>query len=136
MKDVTKKWVAFARGDLEAAELQLQHGGTRGSAYQIAVFHCHQAIEKILKAYIVEQDKEVKKSHDLTQLRALTGLPITERLVQFIDELQPHYLIPRYPDLPFKSSFTFTYNRPNVQKILKQTQEIFLWLEQELTQKR
>jgi len=136
MKDVTKKWVAFARGDLEAAELQFQHGGTRGSAYQIAVFHCHQAIEKILKAHIVEQDKEVKKSHDLTQLRALTGLSMPDHLVECIDNLQPHYLIPRYPDLPFKPSFTFTYNRANTKIILNQTQELLLWLEQKLTQKK
>lgn len=136
MKEVTKKWIEFARADLEAAEVQLQHGAKRGSAYQIAVFHCHQAVEKILKAHLVEQDKEIKKIHDLTVLRVTTGLTIPEKLVRHIDELQPHYLIPRYPDLPFIPKFAFTYNRENAEKIFLKTKELFVWIEGALVQKK
>ena len=136
MKEITRKWAEFASADLEAAEVQLQHGSKRGSAYQVAVFHCHQAIEKILKAHLVEQDQEVKKIHDLTTLRASTKLSIPEKLIGYIDELQPHYLIPRYPDLPFTPKFSFTYNRKNVDSIFKRTQEVFIWLTNELTQKK
>ncbi|OGL65420.1 hypothetical protein A3B21_01775 [Candidatus Uhrbacteria bacterium RIFCSPLOWO2_01_FULL_47_24] len=136
MKDITKKWVEFARADLDAAEVQMQYGAKRGSAYQVVVFHCHQSIEKILKAHLVEQDLEVKKIHDLTALRTATKLEIPEKFVQFIDELQPHYLIPRYPDLPFAPKFSFTYNRKNAEDILNKTKELFIWIENALMQKK
>ena len=136
MKEITKKWIEFAKADLEAARVQLRYGPKRSSAYQVAIFHCHQAVEKILKAHLVEQDQEVKKSHDLTALRVSTGLFIPEHIQQHIDELQPHYLIPRYPDFPFMPEFSFRYNRSNARTILDHTQTIVLWLEHAFKQKQ
>lgn len=136
MSGLIKRWLSFAQADLEAAKVQLNHGKRRGSSYQIAVFHCHQAIEKILKAHLVAQDREVPKTHDLTALRVATGLAIPAHLVAFINALTPHYLLPRYPDLPFEPRFSFAYNERNAKNILRQTKETFLWLAHALTQKR
>jgi len=36
-----------------------------------ACFHCQQAVEKYLKAYLVYQDKIIKKTHDLIALQEL-----------------------------------------------------------------
>jgi len=41
------------KADLEAAEVLVRAGKTSYS-YQLAVLHCHQAIEKILKTIIVD----------------------------------------------------------------------------------
>ena len=61
MKSITKKWLDFARADLEGAKVLLRSGETHWS-YQLCVLHCHQAIEKILKTVIVENGDEVKKT--------------------------------------------------------------------------
>lgn len=136
MKVTTQKWIDLARADLDAAFVQFRYGGTRGSAYQIAVFHCHQAIEKILKAHLVEQDKEVPKIHDLTRLRVLSHLQFSVAQETMIDELQPHYLLPRYPDLPFASQFSYTYNHKNTHTLLTKTKKLFVWLETMLVKKK
>lgn len=136
MKEITKKWIELARADLDAAQTQFHHGKRQGSAYQIAVFHCHQAIEKILKAYLVERDIAVTKTHDLSYLHAKVGLDLPVAMSDFIARLNPHYLLPRYPDLPFSSSFSFTYNRKNVLTIITETHTLFLWLEKRLSMKK
>jgi len=136
MKEITRKWVLFARADLDAAELQFRYGGKRGSAYQIAVFHCHQAIEKLLKAHFIEQDKEVRKNHDLIQLRTEINLEFPKELSVIIENLHPHYLLPRYPDLAFRPAFSFSYTRSNTRKILSDTSKLFLWLERLLKKKK
>lgn len=136
MKATTEKWVEFARADLIAAQLQFTHGEQRGHAYQIAVFHCHQAIEKMIKASLNEQGKEVIRTHDLVRLLELSALPAPAPIAEFIDRLNPHYLPPRYPDLPFQPLFTFTYNRENTEQIINQTNETLLWLEKQLTSKK
>lgn len=136
MREITKKWVELSQADLIAAQTQFRYGPKKGSAYQIAVFHCHQAIEKTLKAYLVEKDIELRKTHDITYLRALTGLAMPEKIMAFIDTINPHYLFPRYPDLPFKPSFVFTYNRKNVSAIIAHTKQVTIWFENILTQKK
>lgn len=102
----------------------------------VPVFHCHQAVEKLLKAYLVEQDREAKKIHDLTTLRTEIKIDIPGEYVDIIDELQPHYLIPRYPDLPFSPQFSFTYNKKSTEDIFKKTRKLFIWLEKKLMQKK
>jgi len=133
MKTITNQWLEFARADLDAAKVQFQHGPRQGSAYQITVFHCHQAIEKILKAYLIENDIPLHKTHDLTYLRSASRIKFPSKWIFFIDTLNPHYLYPRYPDLPFRPSFTFTYNRQNVLSILGKTEKLYLWLEKKIT---
>lgn len=136
MKEITKRWLEFAKADMDAAGVQLRHGKQRGSAYQVVVFHCHQAIEKILKAYLIEENHEIKKIHDVITLRTLAKIEIPENYQKYIDELHPHYLIPRYPDLPFAPTFSFTYNQKNVRQIYRNTKKVFIWLTKKLTQKK
>ena len=132
MKEITKKWMAFAKADMAAAEVQFQFGEKKGSSYQIAVFHCHQAVEKMLKASLAEQGKEIPKLHNLVRLLALIEFSIPADSTLFVEDLNPHYLPPRYPDLGFHPKFSFTYNRKNVATIIKQTRIIILWLEKNI----
>jgi HEPN domain-containing protein len=101
MKNLTKKWLDFARADLEAAEVLLKSGKTHWS-YQLCVLHCHQAIEKILKTVIVKNGDEVKKIHDLITLLKDSKLKLPEKFQEHIDQLNPHYQLPRYPDISYK----------------------------------
>lgn len=124
------------RADLEAAEVQLKYGKKSGSAFQISVFHCHQAVEKISKAFLLERKGDAPRIHDITRLRVLTGLHIPDDIVEAIDTLQPHYLIPRYPDMPFDPSFSFTYNKENTTHILNLTKKVFVWINNQLEPKK
>lgn len=133
MKRVTKKWLDFAKADLEAAEVLLKSGKTHWS-YQLCVLHCHQAIEKILKTIIVNKGKEIKKIHDLIILLKDSEIKLPKNLEEYIDELNPHYQPSRYPDIPYKGPI-FKYNKEIAQYHFNKTRTLFLWLTERLISK-
>jgi HEPN domain-containing protein len=67
--DEATEWMEFARKDLATAELLLANEGFP----EIIAFHCQQAIEKALKAYLVCIDKRFPKTHDIQYLCQLCG---------------------------------------------------------------
>jgi len=70
MKDEAKFWLKQAKEHYEDA-LYLY----KGRRYSMAVYCCHQALEKMLKAAIVEfAQKAPPKSHNLDALARLTKL--------------------------------------------------------------
>lgn len=133
MKEITKKWLKFAKGDLEGAETLLKSRKT-DYGYQLSVLHCHQAIEKILKATIIEKGKEIKKIHDLITLLEDSKIDLPKDFEEFIEKLNPHYQPTRYPDIPYKGPI-LRYNKEIAQEYFKKTQEIFSWLEKKLISK-
>jgi HEPN domain-containing protein len=60
-----KAWLAKADNDLRGAEVDL-------AAYppltEDALFHCQQASEKAMKAFLTAQDTPFRKTHDLDEL--------------------------------------------------------------------
>lgn len=134
MKNLTEKWLDFAKADLEAAEVLLKSGKTHWS-YQLCVLHCHQAIEKILKTVIVKNGDEVRKVHNLIFLLSESKLEISEEFKRHIEELNPHYQPSRYPDIFYKGPI-LKYDKEIAQHHLSRTKEIFLWIEKKLTLKK
>lgn len=65
MKLLTKNWVDKAEGDWKVA---LQQWKSPEPVYDAICFHCQQCMEKYLKAILVEEGKEVPKTHDLAVL--------------------------------------------------------------------
>lgn len=61
--DETHAWLARARSDLQAAKLLIN-----GNAYAEALFHCQQAAEKALKAFLTFHQKPFRKTHVLGEL--------------------------------------------------------------------
>lgn len=133
IKKLTNKWLDFAKADLEAAEVLLESGKTRWS-YQLCVLHCHQAVEKILKTVIVEEGGEVKKIHDLIALLKYSGLQLPEEYIEYIDKLNPHYQLPRYPDIYYKGP-VLKYDKKIAEDYFNKTKKIFLWLEKSIQKK-
>jgi HEPN domain-containing protein len=72
MKDEFQKevqsWILKAEEDLNLVIKLLQEKDAEYFASSIG-FHCQQAIEKYLKAFLVSQAKAFKKTHDLNLLR-------------------------------------------------------------------
>lgn len=126
MKAVTKKWLPFAKADIEAAQTLLAKKSRSRWSNILALWHCQQAIEKLLKAIIVEKSGEVFKIHDLGRLQELAKINLSEKELKMVLTLSNYYLKSRYPDLIYKS-----LPDPDAKKaksIFKETKKLYLWL--------
>lgn len=94
MRDQTEWWLNTARRDLSAARL-LEDGGL----FELAAFHCHQAAEKALKAYFVEQGQNERTHSSLELLSRLQqeGIKVDEPLFHRARKLDRSYIDSRYP---------------------------------------
>ncbi len=61
----TRAWLARARSDLRGAEIDL---AASPPLLGDAAFHCQQAVEKALKAFLTWHDQPFRKTHDLVEL--------------------------------------------------------------------
>ena len=67
-------------------------------ADDIIGFHCQQAVEKFLKAVLVQHNVVFRKTHDLIELISLLedhNLPVPENQAA-LDELEPYAVTARY----------------------------------------
>jgi HEPN domain-containing protein len=62
LRDLVREWIEKAELDYQAAA-QLLEAGDR--LRQIVAFHCQQAVEKYLKAFLVRHQVEFPKIHNL-----------------------------------------------------------------------
>ena|SRR5579859_3378443 len=96
MKKLTREWLQKAEEDLAAAK-RLASG--KPPLINTACFHCQQAVEKFLKAFLQEFDLEIPKIHELDELLDLL-LPKDATLEQIrpgLDDLTPFAVEYRYP---------------------------------------
>jgi len=95
MKKQVEDWVLLADKDLQAAEIIIND---EYPLTNIVAFHCQQAIEKYLKAFIIEKDGPLMRTHDLIKLNAIINeiknLSIDEKKLIVINEV---YMDSRYP---------------------------------------
>jgi HEPN domain-containing protein len=92
MKKQVEDWILLAEKDLYAAELMLQDDYLLTN---IVAFHCQQTIGKYIKAYFLEKDIPLIKTHDLIKLNAMIkDLEIDEHKLLIINEV---YIESRYP---------------------------------------
>jgi HEPN domain-containing protein len=80
--------VLLADNDLYAAEIIIKDDYPLTN---IIAFHCQQTIEKYLKAYLIENDVPLIKTHDLIKLNDMTkgikDLGIDEKKLIIISEV-------------------------------------------------
>ena len=70
MKESNKlalQWIAMGEEDLDAARILIENNGS----FRTVGFHCQQAVEKFLKAFLVYSEIKFPKIHDLTELYKL-----------------------------------------------------------------
>jgi HEPN domain-containing protein len=96
LREMVRQWLDKAGADFDAAEeLSTQGGRFR----EIVAFHCQQAVEKYLKAFLVRRQIEFPKTHDLAKLLdrvATVDASIAESL-RDADALTPYGVEARYP---------------------------------------
>ena len=92
-----REWVTKARLDVRAAERLLADDSDLAEP---ALYHCQQAAEKILKAFLVWHERPFAKTHNLVLLLNLctTIAPDFSTLEDAADTLTPYAVAFRYPD--------------------------------------
>ncbi len=69
MKPATKAWLKKAEGDVHTASREFR--ARKRPNYDAACFHAQQAIEKYLKALLIENGRSFPKTHDLIEISKL-----------------------------------------------------------------
>jgi HEPN domain-containing protein len=95
MKKQVEDWILLADNDLYTTEIIMKD---EYPLTNIVAFHCQQTIEKYLKAYLIEKDITLVKTHDLIRLndmiKEINDLGIDENKLIPINEV---YIESRYP---------------------------------------
>lgn len=87
--NLIKEWISKAEHDIGMAKLALDYK----PEYTDAIcFHCQQAVEKYLKAFLTYLNIDFKKSHSLSYLLDLIveKVKITEELYAKADQLESY----------------------------------------------
>lgn len=94
--DVATGWLRKADSDLKNAELCL----AADEALDTACFHCQQAAEKALKAFLIERNLKFPLVHDLKRLLdcCLPGDSAFKALEPLALQLNPYAVQTRYDD--------------------------------------
>jgi HEPN domain-containing protein len=95
--EIARQWVAKAKSDLLNADNNLR---SEQIPYDTVCFHCQQAAEKLLKAYLAYMGESPPITHDLLLLleRVLPSSPAAETLRDDLAVLMPYAVEIRYPD--------------------------------------
>lgn len=122
-------WIEISEYDLETAKDMFQV-----KRYLYVGFMCHQAIEKILKAYYFNaHQKTPPYSHNLSILSEESGIysAMSDEYKDFIDFLTPLNVKARYPSYKKKVIEMLDENR--CKEILAKTEELQLWIKKKLS---
>lgn len=126
-----KYWVEVAEYDIDSAKVLL-----KGKKYLYVGFMCHQTIEKILKAYYVFlKKKNAPYTHNLNYLAQENGLLklFNEEQKNLLATLTPLNIEARYPS--YKENILKSLNNKKCSELIKNTKELFLWIQKRLTNK-
>lgn len=88
-------WVTKAEQDLKGAKILLEHHGGN----DLVAFHCQQAVEKILKAYMLFIDNRLVDGHSLIYLNKECRKynPEFSGIASDVRDLNTYYIETRYP---------------------------------------
>jgi HEPN domain-containing protein len=91
-------WIEKANHDFVTAKLILKH---IPDFYDTLGFHCQQAVEKYLKAYLISLNIEFKPKHNLSYLLDLISqkVEIEDEIYDMAEKLEQFAVELRYPDI-------------------------------------
>ena len=122
-------WLELSNKDLNVAEdlLPLKH-------YVYVAFMCHQAIEKVMKAYYVKlHDETPPFTHELLLLASTGGFydDFLDEQKHFIRQLSPLNIRTRYPE--YKDLIYRQLTKQVSEQILEQTKQLHQWINEKLS---
>ncbi|MGB5157163.1 HEPN domain-containing protein [Desulfobacterium sp. N47] len=100
MKDETRVWISYAEENLKVAGLALEHGHLNA-----CLQNAQQAVEKYLKAVIIEFDLPFVRTHSIRELVGLLSekqitSPISDDDMDLMDSIYVPSKYPIYSALP------------------------------------
>ena len=121
-------WVELSDYDIDTADAMFRTG-----RWLYVGFMCHQALEKIFKAYWVSKKEETAPfSHNLINIAQGCGLgqllDDTQKL--FISEIMPLNIEARYPS--YKKSISESLSEGRCRSMLDKTKELQRWVKERL----
>ena len=95
--ELIKEWIHKAEHDLGMATLAL---ASKPEYTDSICFHCQQAVEKYLKAYMVSLDIKFEKKHGLSYLLDLINEKeeVSDEFYEMLEKLEDYAVEIRYPD--------------------------------------
>jgi HEPN domain-containing protein len=119
--DLAKQGLAKAENDLLNADNNL---AANHVPCDTVCFHCQQAVEKMLKAFLINEDRPYPISHDLLLIleQILEVEPQAEVLRPRLALLNPYAVAVRYPDTEFTPALD------DAREARSTAQEIHRWL--------
>jgi HEPN domain-containing protein len=98
-------WLGYAKADLEAARI-LCTSSNPDNQWNNVAFHCQQAGEKVLKAFLIGRGWVLQKTHDVAKLldEAEKHDPVFRALRPDADLLNTFVQAGRYPLSPVRRS--------------------------------
>ena len=83
--DETRRWLAKAERDLYAARTGM---GADPPLLDDAAFHCQQAVEKVLKAFLVGHGQSFRKTHLLVEI-GMQCVEVDSSLLLLVERVRP-----------------------------------------------
>lgn len=121
MTDVTGRWAEQAQYDYDTACAMLE-----SKRFLYVLFCCQQAIEKMLKAVIIQKTGQFPpRIHDLIRLAELAEVEINNERDLFLQELITFYIQSRYPE---ELKALSRVNAQFASEMLAGTRETLQWL--------
>jgi HEPN domain-containing protein len=92
--------------------------------YRDVAFHCQQAVEKLLKAVIVQQTgQRPLYSHNLWKLwQHISGVACPPDVQAAMAALNPHYFLSRYPGMGVE------YDLEAAKELVERMERVWQWL--------
>ena len=124
-EEVVRRWLEHVHEDISTAEDLVKTGH-----YLYVGFLCHQALEKVLKAYYsANNDDNPPYTHSHMKLIDVCGLTdeFTAEHLRFIDLMVPMYIEARYPEQ--KNIAAKMLSQDACLHIINTTKELIQWIE-------
>jgi HEPN domain-containing protein len=125
--EYAKRWIDKAKSDLLDADNNLAADKV---PFDTVCFHCQQAAEKLLKAFLVAHGSEYPLTHNLFVIleKVLEFDPMAEFLREILALLNPYSVEIRYPG----DELTLTID--NAKEARQASQEVFEWMQSRFEQ--
>jgi HEPN domain-containing protein len=122
MLHAAREWLEQADYDLETAEHMFRTG-----RYLYVIFFCHLALEKALKAAVVEVTQEVPpRTHSLIRLAQGAKISLPEQYADFLGVLNDASVLTRYP-ANLQAALS-RYTQTVAQTYLRRAKEVLKWI--------
>ncbi len=119
MRKETENWWKQAKRDLGSAKRIMELG-----EYHVCAFLSQQAVEKALKALLIETTGNFPRIHDVVELSRRVKAP--SKITELCATINPAYTSTRYPDV------ASDFDKGEVEEIVISAQEILEWIKKEL----